>query len=274
MTQNDLKQSPLGQKVQYPTRYDPSLLFPIERAANRTSLLLPDIWFGQDVWTAYELSWLNAKGKPIAMIGEIALPWDSPKLIESKSLKLYLNSFNEVRFNDVKEVKQIIETDLSKVAEAPVSVRLYELHPYDGPMMSRLEGENIDHLDIEVSHYTPNASLLRCIENADTVHETLVSDLLKSNCPETGQPDWGSVQITYTGKQIATESLLAYIISFRHHTEFHEHCVERMYSDIMAQCAPESLMVQARYTRRGGLDINPWRSSQKIAMPSMRTPRQ
>lgn len=274
MTDQHLKKSPLGKQVQYPNAYDPSLLFSIERTLNRSSLVLPTTWFGNDVWTAYEVSWLNPKGKPIAMIGEISIPWNSPHLIESKSLKLYLNSFNEVRFNNAKEVRQILETDLSAATQAAVEVHLYDLHPYDGPIMGHLEGENIDHLDVEITHYTPQPELLQCEENGDTVYEMLVSDLLKSNCPETGQPDWGSVQISYTGKKISTESLLRYIVSFRHHTEFHEHCVERIYSDIMQQCAPESLMVQARYTRRGGLDINPWRSSHPLKLASTRTPRQ
>ena len=274
MTKQTLDQSPLGQPVQYPTAYDPSLLFTIERAPNRSSLTIPTVWFGQDVWTAYEVSWLNAKGKPIVMIGEFVIPWDSPLLIESKSLKLYLNSFNEVRFGSIKEVQHLLEADLSAAAQAPVEVRLYGLTPYDGPMMNPVEGENIDLLDVEISHYAPEPTLLHCETNGATVYETLTSDLLKSNCPQTGQPDWGSVQITYSGKKIAAESLLAYIVSFRQHTEFHEHCVERIFSDIMQRCAPDSLMVQARYTRRGGLDINPWRSSHKVSLPSQRTPRQ
>ncbi len=252
MTNQNLEHSPLGHQVQYPTAYDPSLLFPIDRAPNRSVLTVPEMWFGQDVWTAYEVSWLNSKGKPVTVIGEIAIPWNSPMLIESKSLKLYLNSFNEVRFESEKEVRLLMEADLSAAAQAPVELRFYGLSPYDGPMMGQIEGENIDDLDVEIDHYTPQPAVLRCIESADTVYETLVSHLLKSNCPQTGQPDWGTVQITYTGKKIAPESLLKYIVSFRLHTEFHEHCVERIYSDIMERCAPESLLVHARYTRRGG----------------------
>ena len=246
---SSLSSSPLGKATAYPSQYDASLLFTIDRAANRAQLTIPKEWHGQDIWTAYEISWLNRQGKPMVAIGEFRIPWDSPKIVESKSLKLYLNSFN-------------------------VDVQLFQLQPYSGPLIHDLEGENIDDLEVEIEHYSPEPTLLRCEEDAPVVFECLYSDLLKSNCPETSQPDWGSIQIAYTGPKIDRASLLKYIISFRRHTEFHEHCVERIYADIQAQCAPKSLLVYARYTRRGGLDINPWRSSQRNHVATTRTPRQ
>ncbi len=271
---SSLSSSPLGKATAYPSQYDASLLFTIDRAANRAQLTIPKEWHGQDIWTAYEISWLNRQGKPMVAIGEFRIPWDSPKIVESKSLKLYLNSFNDSSFESIKQVKQHIQTDLSAAVDAHVDVQLFQLQPYSGPLIHDLEGENIDDLEVEIEHYSPEPTLLRCEEDAPVVFECLYSDLLKSNCPETSQPDWGSIQIAYTGPKIDRASLLKYIISFRRHTEFHEHCVERIYADIQAQCAPKSLLVYARYTRRGGLDINPWRSSQRNHVATTRTPRQ
>lgn len=274
MSTNTLNDSPLGQEVSYPTRYDSSVLFAIEREPNRAELHIPANWHGADIWYAYEISWLNSKGKPIAAVGRFSTPWNSPCLIESKSLKLYLNSFNESQFQDLATVQELISRDLSAVAQAKVEVSLYELTPYDGPTISALDGQVIDDLDIAIDCYQPNANLLQCLENGTETQESLVSHLLKSNCPVTGQPDWGTVQIKYTGTQIDPEALLRYIVSFRQHTEFHEHCVERMYNDIMEHCQPSSLFVMARYTRRGGLDINPWRSSHAVKVEDLRTVRQ
>lgn len=274
MSTNPLSESLLGRDVNYPSHYDPSVLFAIAREPNRASLTIPTVWHGADIWYAYEVSWLNAKGKPIVAVGRFNVPWNSPHLIESKSFKLYLNSFNESRFESIKSVKKSMEQDLSAVAGAHVEVSLHELHPYSGPLMSHLDGELIDGLDIDIDCYEPNAELLHCADSQTKVNETLVSHLLKSNCPVTGQPDWGTVQIKYTGDQIDQAALLRYIVSFRMHTEFHEHCVERMYNDIMATCHPEQLFVMARYTRRGGLDINPWRSSHPIDVADIRTVRQ
>lgn len=269
-----ISQSPLGTTTSYPTRYDPSVLFAIEREPNRTTLALPKDWYGADIWYAYEISWLNAKGKPMVAVGRFNVPWDSPYLIESKSFKLYLNSFNESRFESIKAVKKCMEKDLSTVAQAVVEVSLFELEPYSGPIMGHLEGEVIDHFDVEVEHYTPNADLLACHPEGLKTSESLVSHLLKSNCPVTGQPDWATLQIKYTGTHIDQQALLRYIISYRQHTEFHEHCVERIFADIMMHCQPTQLFVMARYTRRGGLDINPWRSSHAIEVADIRTVRQ
>lgn len=269
-----LHAAPLGQEVRYPDTYDPELLFPLARATNRQVLSLPDVWYGADIWNAYEISWLNMHGKPMVATGEFIFPYDSPSLIESKSFKLYLNSFNQERIPDKATLEQRITDDLSKAAGAPVNVTISLLNELGPIQCAPLGGESIDALDVVIDVYQPNAGLLRCAANAGSVTETLTSDLLKSNCPVTGQPDWASVQIAYTGKAIDRASLLAYIVSLRQHTEFHEHCIEKMFSDIQQACAPSALSVYARYTRRGGLDINPWRSSHPITVSNIRTHRQ
>ena len=267
-----LADAPLGHEVAYPKKYDANLLFPIARATNRHALPhMPD-WVGADIWHGYEISWLNPKGKPIVAMARFIFPQSSPNLIESKSFKLYLNSFNEERYDSAQAVLDIMRRDLSRAAGADIEV---EFEPVDKPLAcAPLEGINIDGADIEITAYRPAPELLRCVDSADIVSETLTSDLLKSNCPVTGQPDWGSVQIRYTGPRIDRGALLAYIVSLRQHDEFHEHCVEKMYCDIWQACQPASLSVYARYTRRGGLDINPWRSSEPITLSQARTPRQ
>ena len=274
MSETKLSDSALGRDVEYPDRYDSSLLFPIDRAPNRETLHYAGQWIGADIWNAYEISWLNLRGRPQVAIGRFVVPADSPRLIESKSFKLYLNSFNEERYETTAEVAAIMRADLSRIAGGPVEVHLEAnldtLELACGPF----SGECLDDLEISVDRYLPDPGLLRRASHEEVVTETLFSNLLKSNCPVTGQPDWGSVQIGYTGPRIDRESLLKYIISFRRHTEFHEHCVERMYCDIQAAIKPESLFVMARYTRRGGLDINPWRSSAPTTVEELRNPRQ
>ncbi|MGO3130408.1 MAG: NADPH-dependent 7-cyano-7-deazaguanine reductase QueF [Alcaligenes sp.] len=269
-----LKDSPLGHDVVYPTHYDPSVLFGIERSLNRQALHVPEQWHGADIWNGYEISWLNPKGKPVVALARFVIPWNSPRIIESKSFKLYLNSFNDEVAEDMASLVQRMEQDLSAVAGATVQVSLIPLHALNGQPITALEGQSIDELDISIQDYTPQSGLLTCLPNAAVVTESLVSDLLKSNCPVTGQPDWGSVQVRYTGPQIDPASLLRYIVSLRRHTEFHEHCVERLYSDIQQSCQPERLLVYARYTRRGGLDINPWRSSHADSVEEPRLARQ
>lgn len=269
-----LNDAPLGQEVNYPDTYDRGLLFPLPRATNRQALTLPDTWYGGDIWNAYEISWLNTRGKPVVAIGEFVFPWNSPNLIESKSFKLYLNSFNQERLSDQNELVQRLKADLSDAAGAPVDVKITLLNEQSVIECAPLDGECIDELDIPIDDYRPAPGLLRCVEGSGIVTEALTSELLKSNCPVTGQPDWASVQISYTGKAIDRASLLAYIVSLRQHTEFHEHCIEKMYSDIQQACAPSALTVYARYTRRGGLDINPWRSSHPVTIKNIRTHRQ
>jgi len=255
--------SPLGKPTTYQSEYTPSLLFPMARAPKREEIgvtgTLP--FFGIDIWNAYELSWLNLRGKPQIALATITVPADSPNIVESKSFKLYLNSFNQTRLAGPEAMLELLRADLSAGFGAPVQVKLTLPDAFSSLQMGDLDGLLLDRLDIEVDQYTPNAVLLSANHEEAIVEETLVSHLLKSNCLVTGQPDWGSVQIRYVGAQIDQEGLLKYLIGFRNHNEFHEQCVERIFMDILRQCRPQKLAVYARYTRRGGLDINPWRSN-------------
>jgi len=267
--------SPLGKSSAYPDRYDASVLFPIPRAPQRAAIGIGDAlpFHGVDIWNAYELSWLDARGKPEVAIGEIRVPATTPNLVESKSLKLYLGGYSQERFASADDVRARIERDLSAVAGGAVSIALTKPNEFASLALAELDGESIDDLPIVIEHYgPPDAELLRA--SGDDVDETLVSNLLKSNCPVTGQPDWASVQIRYSGPRIDREGLLRYIVSFRNHSDFHEHCVERMHVDLMRRCAPRRLAVYARYTRRGGLDINPWRSTEPGDPSNPRTARQ
>ncbi|MDR3411982.1 MAG: NADPH-dependent 7-cyano-7-deazaguanine reductase QueF [Formivibrio sp.] len=268
--------SPLGKAVTYQTEYSPSLLFPIPRATKREEIGITDTppFMGMDIWNAYELSWLNARGKPRVALARFLIPADSPNMIESKSFKLYLNSFNQTRLPNEAELTDCLTRDLSTAAGKPVSVDLVLPELFSKQRIIDLEGYCIDNLDIEVETYQPSPELLRC-ESLPPVEEVLVSNLLKSNCLVTGQPDWASVQIRYFGTPINREYLLKYLISFRNHNEFHEQCVERIFMDILRHCQPLRLAVYARYTRRGGLDINPWRSNYSTPLPAnVRTARQ
>jgi len=255
--------SPLGKPTTYQAEYDASLLFPIVRQGKRDEIgisgTLP--FFGVDIWNAYEVSWLNLRGKPQVAIATFTVPADSPNIIESKSFKLYLNSFNQTRLAGPEALRELLQTDLSAGFGASVNVKLTTHDAFSMLGMGELDGLLLDRLDIEVDEYLPNASLLEANHEEAIVDETLVSHLLKSNCLVTGQPDWGSVQIRYVGAQIDQEGLLKYLIGFRSHNEFHEQCVERIFMDILRQCQPQKLSVYARYTRRGGLDINPWRTN-------------
>nr|WP_086939090.1 NADPH-dependent 7-cyano-7-deazaguanine reductase QueF [Thaumasiovibrio occultus] len=253
----------LGQATEYTSQYDPSLLQPVPRSLNRDDLALGETlpFTGYDIWTLYELSWLNAKGLPQVAIGEVRLPASSPNLIESKSFKLYLNSYNQTKFDSWQEVANILQKDLTTCAGAHVDVDLSPLEDFDQQTIVNFTGDCIDDQDIEIDNYEFNAELLQGAISDEDVTETLHSHLLKSNCLITNQPDWGSVRIAYKGKRIDREKLLRYIVSFRNHNEFHEQCVERIFTDIMRFCQPELLTVYARYTRRGGLDINPYRTN-------------
>ena len=256
-----LEHAPLGRESAYPEHYDAGLLFPIPRQANRAPLGLDDAalpFEGEDEWHAFELSWLDAKGKPIVAVARFRLPADSPSLIESKSWKLYLNSFNQTRFDSREAVIDTLERDLAQAAGASVAVALFGVED-DALMPRALPGERLDDLDVSIEHYTPTPELLEVGE--EIVEETLHSHLLKSNCPVTGQPDWGSVLIRYRGPRLEREALLKYLISYRQHQDFHEHCVEHLFVDLMARARPERLLVMARYVRRGGLDISPWRGT-------------
>lgn len=290
---NTPQNSPLGQSSAYIDQYDASLLFPIARAAKRAEIgitgALP--FLGADMWTAFELSWLNWRGKPQVALARFTVPCESPNIIESKSFKLYLNSFNNTRFVDADAVKARLRTDLSEAAwrdveknasrdaaacalgatvTTPPSIGVTLLLPelFDREPIYELDGLSLDRLDVECTYYTPAPDLLRVVPDEAPVSEVLVSNLLKSNCPVTGQPDWASVQISYSGAPIDQERLLQYLVSFRNHNEFHEQCVERIFMDLWTRCKPTRLAVYARYTRRGGLDINPFRTSYAQALPA------
>lgn len=263
--------SPLGKASTYQTQYDSSLLFAMPRAPKRAELNISGSlpFFGMDVWNAYEVSWLNMRGKPQVAIASWQVPADSPNIIESKSLKLYFNAFNQSRLAGSDALLELLRADLSAGFGAPIQIQLINSDSFHTLKMGEMDGLLLDRLDIEVDRYAPDPSLLKADHGSVLVEEKLVSHLLKSNCLVTGQPDWGSVQIHYVGATIEQEGLLKYLIGFREHHEFHEQCVERIFMDVLRQCQPQKLMVTARYTRRGGIDINPWRSNFSIAkMPS------
>ena len=279
----ELQGSPLGKASAFADRYDPALLFPIARAPSRAEIGVVGAppFFGADLWTAYELSWLNARGKPQIALAQFTVPCESPNIIESKSLKLYLNSFSGTGFANDDEVRLRLRQDLSEAAwrgadtSASVGVRLIAPADFARESLQEMQGLSLDRLDLECTEFAPAPHLLRANHQEGPVSEVLLSDLLKSNCPVTGQPDWGSVQISYTGAAIEQEGLLRYLLGFRNHNEFHEQCVERIFMDIWSRCRPLKLTVYARYTRRGGLDINPFRTSHPQALPaSVRTARQ
>ena len=267
----------LGQKTEYKAKYDRTLLQPVPRRLNRDGLgisVRQPFNQGADIWTAYEISWLNPKGLPQVAIADVEIDFRSENLVESKSFKLYLNSFNQTKFASMAEVQNVMQRDLQDCAQGEVKVRLNFLTFYANQPIHELAGEVIDDQDIEILDYGFNADLLADCTNNVQAEEVLVSHLLKSNCLITGQPDWGSVRIHYIGKQIDREKLLRYIVSFRQHNEFHEQCVERMFCDIMRYAKPEKLTVYARYTRRGGLDINPFRSNFEPVPDNLRLARQ
>jgi 7-cyano-7-deazaguanine reductase len=270
-------QSPLGKPATYTEQYDASLLFPIARSNAREQIgitaRLP--FFGTDIWNAYELSWLNARGKPQIAIATFYVPADSPNIVESKSFKLYLGSFAQTQFDSIDIVRDTIKRDVSASCGATVSVHLSGPAEFGKLGLEEFDGLSLDRLDLDTDIYLPDASLLKAAHGEAPVEETLYSNLLKSNCPVTGQPDWGSVQIHYVGPQIDQASLLRYVISYRNHTGFHEQCVEKMFVDLLAACQPVKLAIYARYTRRGGLDINPFRTNFNLPMPdNLRTARQ
>ncbi|MCB1577995.1 MAG: NADPH-dependent 7-cyano-7-deazaguanine reductase QueF [Xanthomonadales bacterium] len=260
-----IEDSPLGRITAASRDYDPDLLYPIPRARGREALglgadALP--FDGVDIWNGYELSWLDARGKPEVATAEFRVPATTPNLIESKSFKLYLNSFNQTCHDDPAQVRERLRRDLSAAAGGAVEVALASVTRPLTAMHGEFDGDCIDALDVAIDCYGPPQPEYLGTRTSDVVvDEALVSHLLKSNCPVTGQPDWASVQIRYRGAPIDREGLLRYLVSYREHDDFHEQCVERIFRDLLARCAPTRLTVSARYTRRGGLDINPWRSN-------------
>ncbi len=280
---NTPETSLLGKPAPYVDQYDAALLFPIPRADKRHEIGVAAAapFFGADLWTAFELSWLTPRGKPQVAIAHITVPCESTHIVESKSLKLYLNSFSNTPFTSADAVRDRIRTDISEAVwrggpvQSSVGVKLLLPDAFDREPVHELDGLSLDRLDIECTRYTPAPELLTAAVDEQPVSEVLVSNLLKSNCLVTGQPDWGSVQISYSGPQIEQGGLLQYLVSFRNHHEFHEQCVERIFMDIWTRCKPVKLTVYARYTRRGGLDINPFRTSHPQALPAnVRTARQ
>ncbi|WP_346839589.1 NADPH-dependent 7-cyano-7-deazaguanine reductase QueF [Microbulbifer sp. SAOS-129_SWC] len=276
MNREDWQNLPLGKETRYESAYNPQLLHPIPRAVSRAHLGISgdtQPFFGRDDWWGFELSWLNPKGLPQVAVARFGFPASSPHMVESKSFKLYLNSLNQTQFDSWPVVREILARDLGAAAGAPVAVELY---PVEDPVLdvAKPAGVCLDQLDIETRQYQPDSALLKLADGAATVSETLYSHLLRSNCPVTGQPDWATVCVTYTGPALDREALLAYIVSFREHQDFHEHCVERIFCDLQQLAGFESLTVSARYTRRGGLDINPLRSTEEAAAPPPRFARQ
>ncbi len=282
---NTPDESRLGKATAYIDQYDASLLFPIPRAPKREEIgisggmVLP--FLGADMWTAFELSWLTPRGKPQVAIARVVVPCETPNIIESKSFKLYLNSFNNTRFASIDDVAARLRADISEAvwrgAAASASIGISLLGPdlFDREPVHELDGLSLDRLDIDCDRYTPAPDLLKAALDEQPVTEVLTSNLLKSNCLVTGQPDWGDVQISYSGPQIEQGGLLQYLVSFRNHNEFHEQCVERIFMDIWTRCRSTRLAVYARYTRRGGLDINPFRTSYPQGLPkNIRTARQ
>lgn len=269
---NEFGDLPLGRDTGYPDQYDAAILCPIARRPSRESLgiegnTLP--FYGEDIWNAYELSWLDPRGKPVVAQAEFRVPVDTPAIIESKSLKLYLNSLNQTRFESQRQVRDTLARDLSATAGGRVAVKLSELSAV--PIVE-LPGQSLDSLAIDVTEYRVNPDYLHAAD--ETADEQLHSHLLRSLCPVTGQPDWASLLIVYRGPAIDHRGLLRYIVSYRQHRAFHEQCVERIFRDIHVRCRPQKLLVYARYLRRGGLDINPLRSSDPAQCPNFRPQRQ
>jgi len=268
MNKNTPEESPLSAtQVIYESHYNPNLLYPIERLQKRQEIGIESStpMHGVDRWTCYEVSWLRDNGCPVAALLSIDVPASSPCIVESKSLKLYLNSFNQTTFQNTHVVEAMLLEDISNACCAPVTIALQTSDQFSSQQTHTWPEANLDNTDITIQHYKPDAANLKT--NSQHANEVLCSHLLKSNCLVTGQPDWGSVWISYDGTQIERESLLRYIVSFREHNEFHEQCVERLFHDILMQCKPNTLSVFAAYTRRGGIEIAPFRSTDPLAAP-------
>ncbi len=271
----DLRSSPLARAATYPDRLDAGLLFPVDRAPQRGELgfgaALP--FGGVDLWTAYELSWLDAAGKPEVAIATFAVPADSPRIVESKSVKLYLAGFNLTRFGSAAEVRATLSRDLSAAIGAAVDITLAPPDETGAMPQAGFTGVCLDALPLAVDDRLPVPAALTAA--APGCAESLYTRLFRSVCPVTGQPDYACVQLSYRGARIDRAGLLRYLVSFRRHPGFHEHCVERIFADVWRRCRPEALSVYARFTRRGGIDINPWRSSEGGRPPlHVRTARQ
>lgn len=272
---DDLAAAPLGHATDYPDTYDASLLFAVARAPRRADIGIVGVlpFTGADVWTAYEHTWLDLGGKPVVAMVTLTVPVTSPSIVESKSVKLYLGSYAQSRFASAADVAARVERDLASATGSPVTVALVPQQDFGTARIAQPAGESIDEIEVEVDRYAVDPALLHA--GRDDVRETLRSDLFRSVCPVTGQPDYASLSIAYAGPRIDRAGLLRYLISYRLHAGFHEHCVERIFTDLVARCACRELTVVARFTRRGGLDINPFRTNAHVAVPpNVRTPRQ
>lgn len=263
----------LGVAADFSPQYDPAQLCPIPRAQSRAAagIALFDA-YGEDVWTVYELSWLDQDGKPEVAVAEVRVPWTSPCLIESKSFKLYCNSLNMTRFAECSTVEELLVHDLSRAVGAPVSVVLHAVNSTRIMPVAEPEGCCLDGIRVEGLGYEVRPEYLT--SSADVVRERVFSRLFRSRCPVTGQPDWATVHVAYAGPRIPHEGLLRYLVSYREHQGFHEACVEKIFTDIFVRCAPVELEVVARFTRRGGIDINPVRSTRPGPWENLRDPRQ
>jgi len=280
---NALSQLTLGKATSYCSEYNPELLQAVPRSLNRDGLTISASnlpFIGEDVWYGYELSWLNNSGKPVVAVAEFRFPCTSPNIVESKSFKLYLNSFNQSKFSSWQDVEDCLIKDLSNTCGSRASVQLFPVDNcpalHINPQVFSEETTCIDDIELDIENYQLDATLLAnaSIEDEQVKNESIVSHLLKSNCLITNQPDWASIYIQYSGQKISQTALLAYLISFRQHNEFHEQCVERIFCDIKKYCQVTELTVFARYTRRGGLDINPFRSTSQLQAPTGRMLRQ
>lgn len=275
MTAPNHDQTVLGRQVDYSLSYDPDQLHPIPRELGRTAagIAIPASFaHGEDIWNIYELSWLSESGKPVVAMAEVRVPWDSKFLIESKSLKLYCNSFNMTRFASARAVREAMTYDLSQAAGGHVAVTLIPPSRFFQTVINEPAGTCLDTLEIEDFTYDVDAAFLRT--DTETVRETLFTRLFRSRCPVTGQPDWATVAVSYTGLRISHAGLLRYLVSYREHQGFHEACVETIHADISRVCLPNALQVSARFTRRGGIDINPVRSTRPGPWSNVRDPRQ
>jgi 7-cyano-7-deazaguanine reductase len=275
ISRDELRDAPLGHDTGYPDAYQPALLYSVPRAPQRARLGIAEAlpFTGADLWTAYELTWLDARGKPQVALASLEVPAESPAIVESKSMKLYLGSFAQTRFAEPGEVSVAITHDLTQATGAPVRVVLERPGHFPGLELRELDGIDLDSQDVECTAYDVDATLLRTRER--DAAETLTTNLFRSMCPVTGQPDIASVQVSYEGPQLDRGALLRYLVSYRCHAGFHEHCVERIFVDLKARCRPRKLAVYARFTRRGGLDINPFRTDTGAQVPAhVRTARQ
>jgi len=272
---DDIGRSPLGHATGYPDAYDPAQLFTVPRAPQRAALGLTGAlpFSGSDVWTAYELTWLDSRGKPAIAIATIEVPAESPSIVESKSMKLYLGSFAQSSYALPENVATMIARDLAAAVGARVRISLRDPTDFGAERFAELEGESLDGLALDCSAYEVDPTSL--VVGNKRAGEALTTNLFRSVCPITGQPDIASVRIAYRGPRIERAGLLRYLVSYRRHTGFHEHCIERMFVDIAARCRTERLTVHARFTRRGGIDINPFRTDAASPPPqNVRTARQ